>query len=187
MKALAGLGILVGTALVGIPAADAVRLSDGRVHFVQPPRLVNAVTTERSAFARNATYYFTLEVPAESGEPLGQLAITQEDADTTIRRVRFDLEESIAFQGTRGERGTEVTIATSAFNPDTHTVTLQFDPPVPPGTVVTVGIDPVRNPRTGGLYLFGVTAFPAGEQPYGQFLGYGRIDINDPDSGVLFF
>lgn len=187
MKAIAGLGVLLGTALIGVQAADAVRLSDGRVYFVAPPRLVNAVTTERSALARNATYYFTIEVPASSDEPLGQLAITQRDGDSAARRVEFDVEDSVAFVGTRRQQGAEVAIASTSFNDETNTVTVQFNPPIPPGTTVTIGVDPERNPRTGGIYLYGVTAFPAGDQPYGQFLGYGRIDINDPGDDLLLF
>lgn len=187
MKAIAGLGVFLGAALLNVQAADAVRLSDGRVYFVQPPRLVNAVTTERSALARNATYYFTIEVPANSDEPLGQVAISQRDGNSAARRVAFDVEDSVAFIGTRREQGAEVSIANTTFDDETNTVTLQFNPPIPPATTVTIGVDPERNPRTGGIYLYGVTAFPAGEQPYGQFLGYARIDINDPGDNLLLF
>ena len=52
--------------------------------------------------------------------------------------------------------------------------TIAFDPPVSPGTTVTVALRAKRNP-SGGVYLFGVTAFPAGERSWGQFLGYGRL------------
>ncbi|NJL21493.1 MAG: DUF2808 domain-containing protein [Leptolyngbyaceae cyanobacterium SM1_3_5] len=187
MKAIAGLGVFLGAALIGVQAAHAVRLSDGRVYFVQPPRLVNTVTTERSALARNATYYFTIDVPANSDEPLGQVAITQRDGDSAARRVEFEVEESVAFVGTRRQQGAKVSIANTTFDNETNTVTLQFNPPIPPGTTVTIGVDPERNPRTGGIYLYGVTAFPAGDRPYGQFLGYGRIDINDPSDDLLFF
>nr|WP_199755917.1 DUF2808 domain-containing protein [Chroococcidiopsis cubana] len=43
-----------------------------------------------------------------------------------------------------------------------------------PGTTVTVALRAKRNP-SGGIYLFGVTAFPTGEKSSGQFLGYGRL------------
>jgi len=40
----------------------------------------------------------------------------------------------------------------------------------------------VRNPCYGGAYLFGLTAFPQGEVPHGQFLGYGRIHFYQGES-----
>jgi hypothetical protein len=52
---------------------------------------------------------------------------------------------------------------------------VQFDPPVAPGTTVRVSIPAIANPQSGGTYLFGVTAFPAGENSSGQFLGYSQI------------
>ncbi|MDZ4877634.1 MAG: hypothetical protein CLLPBCKN_007069 [Chroococcidiopsis cubana SAG 39.79] len=51
---------------------------------------------------------------------------------------------------------------------------IAFDPPVSPGTTVTVALRAESNPD-GGIYLFGVTAFPAREKSSGQFLGYGRL------------
>jgi Protein of unknown function (DUF2808) len=56
-------------------------------------------------------------------------------------------------------------------------VVVNFDPPVRPGTTVRVSVRSLENPISGGTYLFGITAFPAGEMGYGQFLGYGRIQI----------
>jgi len=40
---------------------------------------------------------------------------------------------------------------------------------------VTIGVKPRRNPDFGGVYLFGVTAFPAGEKSRGLYLGAGRL------------
>ncbi|MGB3138815.1 MAG: DUF2808 domain-containing protein [Nodosilinea sp.] len=46
---------------------------------------------------------------------------------------------------------------------------------------VTVTLQTPRNPW-GGVYLFGVTGYPAGDSGVGQPLGYGRIHIYDNDS-----
>lgn len=54
-------------------------------------------------------------------------------------------------------------------------VTVAFNPPVQPGKTVTVALRAKKNPTGGGIYLFGIKAFPGGENSYGQFLGYGRL------------
>lgn len=174
LAAIATVGTLV------IPA-EAVRLSDGRVYFVQPPRLTDSTTTRTQTSAWGATYYFTLTVPEDAGEPLQRVAIAQRDGSTSARLVQYDLEDTRAFIGTRSRRGEALTVGETTFDRDTQTVTVTFDPPVPPGTTVTLGLRPDRNPDAGGTYLFGVTAYPAGDVPYGQFLGYGRFQFDDPE------
>lgn len=163
------------------PSIRAVELRDGQIYFTHPPSLVEASTTENSVLSHRPTYYFTLEVPADAGEPLGQVTISQKDGDTSARRVRYDLEETTAFTGTPGDRGEPLSLSTTSFDRDEQTLIVNFDPPVPPGTLVTIRLKPERNPRLGGVYLFGVTAYPAGETPYGQFLGYGRFNIYERD------
>jgi hypothetical protein len=34
-----------------------------------------------------------------------------------------------------------------------------------------------HNPIGGGVYLFGVTAYPMGDHSSGMFLGYGRFHL----------
>lgn len=167
---------------IAAPIAEAVRLADGTVYFVQPPSLSYAATTRSNTFVSNATYYFTVNLPDNAGEPLQQVTIAQQDGSTAARRVRFDAAESRAFVGTRRNRQAELPIAVATYDEDNQTVSLTFDPPISPGTTFTVGLRPRRNPRTDGVYLFGVTAFPAGESAYGQFLGFGRLHFYDGGS-----
>jgi hypothetical protein len=68
----------------------------------------------------------------------------------------------------------------------TRMVSVTFDPPIAPGQTVTVGLRPVRNPNVGGVYLFGVTAFPAGEKVHGQFLGFGRLQFYEARDSWFF-
>ena len=157
------------------PTAQAVELN-GQTYFAHPPLLNNATTTQNSTLESNPTYYFTLSVPEDAGEPLGQVVITQKDGDTSARSIRYNTEETRAFAGTPGDRGEELPVQTT-FDRDTQTVTVSFAQPVAPGTLVTIGLEPARNPRLGGVYLFGVTAYPEGESAYGQFLGYGRLQF----------
>lgn len=163
-----------------VPVAQAVELN-GQTHFARAPLLDNATTTENTTLVSTSTYYFTLNVPGDAGEPLGQVVINQKDGDSAVRRIRYDTDETRAFTGTPGDRGEAVPVQTS-FDRDTQTVTVTFDQPIAPGTVVTIGLEPDRNPRLGGVYLFGVTAYPAGASASGQFLGYGRLQFYERDS-----
>ncbi|MBW4632921.1 MAG: DUF2808 domain-containing protein [Iphinoe sp. HA4291-MV1] len=164
--------------------SQAVQLRDGKVYFVQPPQLVNAVTTYKDTYVWGATYYFTISLPENAGEPLQQITINQREG---VDRVRFDLKDTSAFEGTSSNKGQKLALKDvtsdraerSAFTGDrkTKTLSLTFDPPVSPGRIVTIALKPVQNPTVAGVYLFGVTAFPAGEQAHGQFLGYGRLQF----------
>ncbi|MBD1863545.1 MULTISPECIES: DUF2808 domain-containing protein [Trichocoleus] len=180
MKGIAtSLGILLTAATatwsLNLPL-QAVTLADGTVYFVQPPRLVKATTTQSATYAWSATYYFTLDVPENAGEPLQKVTIAQREG---IDALRYDLKDTQAFVGE--PRGKRQAVALSEVIGDrkTRTVSVAFDPPIPPGQTVTVGLRPVRNPNIGGVYLFGVTAFPAGEKAHGQFLGFGRLHFYD--------
>lgn len=87
--------------------AQAIQLRDGTVYFVQPPDLVEATTTFNSVNVWGATYYFTINVPENAGEPLQRVAITQREGTDNIR---FDLEDSRAFVGTRSHKGARLTL-----------------------------------------------------------------------------
>ncbi|MBW4517483.1 MAG: DUF2808 domain-containing protein [Timaviella obliquedivisa GSE-PSE-MK23-08B] len=168
-------------------SSQAVQLRDGKVYFVHPPSLVNVATTERQTSASSASYYFTLSIPEDAGEPLQKVVIAQRDGSTRARLVQFDAEDSRAFVGTRRDRGDELNLGENYFDRDAQTLSIVFDPPVSPGNTVTLELQPRRNPRRDGVYLFGVTAYPPGTAPYGQFLGYGRLQFDGSDRSFPFF
>jgi hypothetical protein len=153
----------------------------GITYFTSPPRLLDAATTQNSIYAWSATYYFTLDVPANAGEPLQKVTIAQQESPDT---VRFNLKDTEAFEG--GRSGTKLSLGDVTSDRPSRTVTVNFNPPVQPGRRVTIALAPYRNPSIGGVYLFGVTAFPAGEPSYGQFLGFGRISIYESGHDGLF-
>lgn len=153
-------------------ASQAIRLADGTVYFAQPPDLVEATTTFNSVNIWGATYYFTINIPENAGEPLRRVTITQREGTDNIR---FNLKDSRAFIGTRSDRGARLTLGSVTKDRETKIVSLTFEPPVAPGQIVTIGLRPAQNPRFSGVYLFGVTAFPVGEKSHGQFLGFGRF------------
>ena len=166
------LALIAGTGDVTEKVAQAVQLRDCTVYFVQPPDLIDATTTFKGVNAWGATYYFTINIPQKAGEPLQRIVINQRQGADNIR---YDLEDTRAFEGTRSNRGAQVALKEVTRDRKTRTIVVNFDPPISPGRVVTIGLRPVRNPRVSGVYLFGVTAFPVGEKSHGQFLGYGRL------------
>jgi hypothetical protein len=161
---------------IGITPALAGDLGNGRVVFDHSPRLVRSAASF-SGVDTPSTYEFTIQVPDGAGAPLHALKIAQEPGPPP---VRFDLTQNRAFEGTRFAGGPPVGLAAmGGLMPPGHPneVILVFDPPVAPGKTITVALDVPRNPMDGNVYLFGVTAYPTGEQSPGLFLGYGRIHI----------
>ena len=173
-----GQKLSIGAALFGASgllyaqSAQAVRLSNGQMAFEQPPSLVEANASSSTPDAP-ATYYFTIEVPENAGEPLGAVTI---DLHEGVEEISYKTDSTRAFTGDRNE----IALASiGGMTDDPDAVTVEFDTPVAPGNTVTVALKSKQNPGLGGIYLFGVTAYPAGEQSQGQFLGFGRMRFID--------
>lgn len=160
--------------LVGIvsQSAYAVELQNGTVWFDKSPRLVGAATTFDNVYMWGSTYYFTISVPEDAGEPLQRVTITQVEG---FDEIPYYLESTQAFVGTRSHPGQALTLSEVTKNPDEQTVSVTIDPPVPPGETVTIALRPIRNPFVDGIYLFRVNAFPAGEKAHGLDLGIARL------------
>ena len=160
--------------IVGIASQDAcaVQLQDGTVWFDKSPRLVGAATTFDNVFMWGATYFFTIGLPEDAGEPLQRVSIAQVEG---FDRIPYYLENTQAFVGTRSQVGQALTLKEVSKNPDDQTISVTFDPPVPPGKTVTIALRPMRNPFVDGIYLFRVKTFPAGEKAHGLDLGVARL------------
>ena len=93
----------------------------------------------------------------------------------------FDVSESRAFNGDSFAGGTEVPISSIGGEEPSKPgeVVIEFDRPVPPGSTVTVALKAKRNPTWDGVYLFGVTAYPPGENSQGLFLGDRDLQIDE--------
>jgi hypothetical protein len=167
--------LLVGVGIFSLPqlAANGVTLGSGAIAFEQPPRLVSASTPYNEASVSNTTYYFTVEVPANAGESLQQVTFTQVSG---IEKIDFNQNDTAAFLGTRDRRSEKLDINAVTSN-DKQNFTVNFAQPIPPGQTVTIALRTYRNPSSDGVYLFGVKAFPSGEQKIGQFLGVGRLQF----------
>ncbi|MEM8778833.1 MAG: DUF2808 domain-containing protein [Cyanobacteria bacterium P01_G01_bin.49] len=151
-----------------------------RTFFSKSPRLLDVITTFKGARVGFPTYYYTIDLPSQSGEPLQTISIHQRQGFETIK---YYPDQTIAFQGTPNHREQALTVKESQWDKTTETITVTLDPPVSPGTTFTVGLKSIRNPQYGGTYLFGVTVFPQGDDPLHLYLGSGRLYFRGSDSG----
>ncbi|BAY21879.1 hypothetical protein NIES2100_16370 [Calothrix sp. NIES-2100] len=176
VAAILGMAIatLVGFAGYTLKPSPAIQLQDGTVYFASPPRLVGAATTYNEVYVWGATYYFTLSLPENAGEALQKVTINQHEG---VDYIRFNLKDSFAFEGTSSHEGQKLGFKDANSERKSQTISLTFDPPISPGKTITIALQPQQNPTVSGVYLFGVTAFPAGEKSHGQFLGYGRLQF----------
>ena len=163
-------------AIMGIAgnSARGIQLQDGTVWFDKSPSLVTATTTFKDANVWGATYYFTIALPENAGEPLQRVTIAEVEG---MDDIRYRLGETSAFEGAHWNTGKRLDVGEVTMNRESRTVTVTLSPPVPPGKTVTIGLNPVQNPFNDGVYLFGVTAFPAGEKSHGLYLGVGRLQF----------
>lgn len=177
---------LATTGIIGItlPAVQGIERADGTVAFARSPRLLDAITTFNTVNNRSAKYYFTLELPENAEEPLSKVSISQREG---VEDIDFRLDKTLAFEGAPNHRGENLGLQTVTKDEETSAIVVTFDPPIPPGKIFTVGLKPRYNPRYAGVYLFGVTAFPAGEKADGLYLGVGRFHFyRGRDHGVPF-
>lgn len=154
------------------PATQVIGLTNGRISFDKPPDLLSTVTTYNDTNVWGAQYFFTVSLPEKAGKPLGRVTVNQRQG---FEEIRFKVEDTEAFEGTPRHKGRKLDLKEVTKDTQTPTISVTFDPPVQPGTTVTIRLRPIRNPSVGGVYIFGVTAFPAVENPYGLYLGIGRL------------
>ncbi|MBW4522009.1 MAG: DUF2808 domain-containing protein [Scytolyngbya sp. HA4215-MV1] len=154
---------------------QAVQLQDGKTYFVQPPRLVSTSANFLTATLSGVTYAFTLDLPANAGEPLQRVTIVQ--ASGSDRPDFSHLNQSQLLIRSPQKAGTPVALKAITANAKTGSLSIWFDPPILPGQTITLELAPICNPSVQGTYLFGVTAFPVGANAHGQFLGFGRFQI----------
>ena len=155
-------------------SASALDLGDGRTFFERSPRLIRSAPSFRGPTAP-ANYYFTIEVPEDAGEPLKAVTILQQ---TNLEQIVFFPSQTRAFFGDSFEEDSSIPLASvNRESSEKNGVKVVFEKSVEPGNVVTISLR-ARNPRYGGIYQFGVTAFPVGENSQGLYLGAGRIHFS---------
>jgi hypothetical protein len=148
---------------------QALDIGDGRAVFTKSPQLIRAAASNTSAGSASSVYRFAVKVPQDAGKPLKALTIIQNNS----KPVEFDLSNSKAFMGDSFAGGTPVAINKNEGSKPTQnkSTTLIFDRPVAPGNTVTVALKAKENPQFGGIYQFGVMAYPKGERSTSLYLG----------------
>ncbi|MEA5509222.1 DUF2808 domain-containing protein [Crocosphaera sp. UHCC 0190] len=180
-KFILGMTLSLGLFISLIPYPSlGIEQKSERTFFRKSPRLLDVITTFKGARITIPTYYYTINLPDQSGESLQKITIQKRQG---FEIIEYYPNRTIAFQGTPDDRGQPLTVKESIWDETTETMTVILSPPVPPGTTFTVGLKAIRNPEHGGIYLFGVNVFPSGENPMNLYLGSGRLDFYGSDSG----
>lgn len=151
-------------------------LAGGRGFFEAAPRLEKVRTTFDETQVRAATYYFTVTLPEDAGESLSKLIIEQKGGVSDIPLL---LDETTAFVGTSQDKQKRLRLSNVSQSEDNRKIIAAFEDPVAPGTTVTLGLKPRKNPQNDGVYLFGVTASPTGNSDHDLYLGVGRLHFYD--------
>jgi hypothetical protein len=182
--AIAGASLLALGSVWGFVApspTSAIQYSDGSVGFSYPLRLTDSYATRNLVYDGSVTYYLTFDFPAEAAEPLDRVVISMDEGFDPI--FRFRTEDTEAFINTDAGRS-PLGLGELTQDRDTQTFTITFDPPVDPGTPITLALRPYQNPRFAGVYLFGATAYPVGETVKSTFMGYARLSFYERDGGA---
>ncbi|MBD0337360.1 MAG: DUF2808 domain-containing protein [Cyanobacteria bacterium Co-bin13] len=158
----------------GLPAA-ASRLPSGRVVFDSPLELLDVSPLEASSDPDR--YQIVIQIPLAAAEPLEALVIKPRDPSAGLS---FDLDTTEVFIGeTYGLR--QLPLASVGGTPvDLNQVLVVLENPVPPGTTLSIVLNSQQQPADG-VYELGITAYPAGADSVGQFLGYGQIQVGELD------
>lgn len=139
-----------------------------KANFVKSPKLVDFHTTFNGIRVRQAVYYFDLEIPDDAVGSLKTVTIAQRQG---AEEINFRLDKTRAFTGNHRRRQEKIALADVTQDESTKAINVTFATPIEPGSKITIGLKPRRNPDFDGFYLFGVTAVPSGEDPTALYFG----------------
>lgn len=179
-----GFGAVLIGGVVVLPSfwAEPVAVAEANRYgsmVVEAPHLlkVSGVHLEPSGVG---TFYFTINIPASYGKSLEAIRISQ--IPSGHRLLSFDANQSKVVLGQRFlAKNEDVALSAIGGSDDEQrgALTLAFAKPLLPGTTFTVAVEVERNPISGGIYQFGVTAYPVGDGTSGLYLGTGRVNFDE--------
>lgn len=171
---------LIGPLTTAWPPAPAAALElQGKSYFLKPPSDVALISYYSTVFDPQPDYYFTLQIPSDAGASLGGLTIQQTRGSD--RQFLLGMDHVHAFLGRPRAEGARVPVQVS-FDAASLRFSLTFPQPVPPGSTLTVVLQPWNNPIQADTYMFEVMAYPAGPNPVAASLGYGTLNIYSTQS-----
>ena len=163
-------------------ASETQYLISQQTNFVKSPRLVDSHTTFSGIRVRQAVYYFDIEIPDDAVGSLQTVSIAQRQG---AEEIKFRLDKTKAFYGRHRRQQEPIALAEVTQDESTKAINVTFATPIKPGSKITIGLKPRRNPDFDGFYLFGVTAIPSGENPTGLYLGVARFYFEDASDDGL--
>lgn len=168
----APIDLAIAKTILGQPSAHrqmaSIELQNRPTLFRYPLDVIDVRVSSRWQY-RRSNYRFTIDVPEAAAKPLQTVTFVQiEGADYP----RFSERRTNAYEG--GDRGNQLNIITDN---DIHnrTVTITFDPPIPPGRQIAIALN-ATNPRDG-IYIYEVSAKPPDTTGLGQRIGIERLNF----------
>lgn len=165
---------LIAVNLIPIQSTQAIEITNGQKAFIRVPRLILSAVTFPYKNSPMARYQFTIEVPENAGEALKAIKVTQKK---NLETVVFNENKTRAVES-NNMKGIEIPLAVTEEESKPGETTIIFNTPIKPGNTVTISVKPKQNPFVGGVYLFGINAYPTGDNSQETYLGSVRININ---------
>ncbi|MGI0481703.1 DUF2808 domain-containing protein [Geminocystis sp. CENA526] len=139
--------------------------------FRYSPRLVRSNATFKMPDVIS-TYIFEIEIPENADNNLRKVVINQQ---INLETITFFPEDSKAFiiNGKEREIEANFTLNTEGKNE----ITVNLLQPVKAGEKLKLAIK-ARNPLYSGIYQFGVTVYPEGNNPRSLYLGNARFSFD---------
>ena len=142
---------------------------ENRPTLFSRPLNVSNVRVDTNWQYRRSDYRFTIDIPEAAEKPLQTVTFSQvEGADYP----KFSTRRTDAYDAS--DRANKFNITTED-DWDNRTVTVTFDPPIPPGRQVTIALNAL-NPRDG-IYIYEVAAKPPEIAGLGQRIGIERLNF----------
>lgn len=146
-------------------------LAQGISFFRYSPRLVRSTPLYRMSNVIS-TYIFEIVIPENADNNLNKVVINQQ---INLETITFFPEDSRAFiiNGKQREIDVNFTLNTEGKNE----IIVNLLQPVKAGEKLKLAIK-ARNPLYGGIYQFGVTVYPEGNNPRSLYLGNARFSFD---------
>jgi Protein of unknown function (DUF2808) len=171
---LAPISSLVLLASLAFPVS-AIQFSNGETAFNHVP-ILSSYGLLNANLGVQGIYDVKVEVPANSDIGLSRLLIELDNLPSTLPTVDpAQISASVI-------SGNKIIPVEVTFTETANQLIFTFPKPIPAGSTVDLRWT-ARNLREPGTYLFGVTAFPTGASPRGQFLGFARLNIGTYGDG----
>jgi Protein of unknown function (DUF2808) len=171
---LAPISSIVLLASLTLPVS-AIQFSNGETAFSNIP-ILSSYGLLNANLGAQGIYDVKVEVPASSDIGLGRLLIELDNSPSTLPTVDPKQVSATAISG-NNTIPVDVT-----FTETGNQLIFTFPKPIPAGSTIDLRWT-ARNLREPGVYLFGVTAYPTGTSPRGQFLGFARLNIGTNGDG----